>query len=121
MDSQGKGTGNLTKRGDDGIRTGPDKLREMKKAMQKNGHSKNIITVYVGDSNTDLPCLLFADVGIIIGDGGSLIDTCKRVGIEVISGASLRQILYTPNERRDEKRLYHFHDWHAIAASGLID
>jgi phosphoserine phosphatase len=121
MDDEGKGTGKLSKRGVNGIRTGHDKLREMKKVMQKHRYSNDFFTVYVGDSNTDLPCLLFADVGIIIGKGGSLIEICKRAGLNVFAGAKLNEIVRSSKETRNDKRLYHFKDWNEILEAGLLE
>ena len=120
MDKDGKGTGKLTKNGEDGIRTGPDKLREMKKVMDKKGYTDDILTIYVGDSNTDLPCLLFADIGIVIGRAGSLVETCKTVGVEVVTGASLRDVVRSSKEK-GRRRLYNFKDWNEILESGLLD
>lgn len=44
--------------------------------------SFRLLTVYVGDSNTDLPCLLAANVGIIIGESKSLIQTVERLDLQ---------------------------------------
>jgi phosphoserine phosphatase len=116
MDSQGVGTGKITKGDDGGIRTGPDKLREMKQLL---GNAMERITVYVGDSNTDLPCLLYADIGIIIGDGKSLIETCNRVGIAVRNGISLKDIARTLGKDKGLV-LYHYKDWFGVIESGLL-
>jgi phosphoserine phosphatase len=121
MDSEGKGTGMLSKAEEDGICTGPDKLREMKNLIDKYAKPDDVVTVYIGDSNTDLPCLLHADIGIIIGDGKSVIETCKRVGIKVESGGSLREVLTTRRTENKELILYHFHDWNSIIESGILE
>jgi hypothetical protein len=113
MDSSGLGTGKLTKSYEEGIRTGADKLREMKLVL---GDSQSI-TVYIGDSNTDLPCLLHADIGIIIGSGKSLIETCHRVGIVVEHGFSFKNTTW----RKGILTLYHFNDWYGIIESGLLE
>ncbi|CCF53051.1 hypothetical protein NDA11_005601 [Ustilago hordei] len=73
MDEDGKGTGKLTKslplsllnlaggsRG--GIRTGIHKL-EIMQALAK---EEEVVKVYVGDSTTDLPCLVNADFGLVM-------------------------------------------------------
>lgn len=100
MDTAGKGTGRLTKsitepdraqgqspEGHGGIRTGIHKREEMRAIvrdyLQRGGTGK---TVYVGDSNTDLPCLLEADVGLLIGGSESARKTCERVGVVVLEG-----------------------------------
>jgi phosphoserine phosphatase len=116
----GKGTGMLTKSDEEGICTGPDKLREMKKIVEKNGITEDVVTVYIGDSNTDLPCLLYADIGIIIGEGKSIIETCRRVGIPIDKGERID--VKDVGKRKDEKvkKLYHFEGWNEICESGLI-
>jgi thiamine phosphate phosphatase / amino-HMP aminohydrolase len=115
MDSSGVGTGKLSKSYEEGIRTGPDKLREMKQVL---GNSQSI-TVYIGDSNTDLPCLLHANIGIIIGSGESLIETCNRVGIAVEQEFSFNDTIQT--WRKGILTLYHFNDWYGIIESGLLE
>src|SRR5436190_14702534 len=120
MDAEGKGTGIITKEDNSGIFTGYDKLREMKKVIEQYAISDPYITVYVGDSNTDLPCLLYADIGIVIGNGTNLIETCNRVGINVEHDRSLPEI----GQKEPGKgviSLYHFDDWHGIISSGLLD
>lgn len=119
--TNGKGTGMLTKSDSEGIRTGPDKLREMKKVIEKYRISEDVITVYIGDSNTDLPCLLYADIGIIIGEGKSIVETCRRVGIQVEKGnqIDLNGVRKTKDEK--ERKLYHVEGWHEINKSGLIE
>jgi hypothetical protein len=120
MDSVGKGTGIISQEDDSGICTGYDKLREMKKFIAEHAASDSFIMVYVGDSDIDLPCLLHAGIGIIMGNGSRLIETCKRVGINVESGQSLRKI---DRERQENgvTSLYHFNDWYEIISSGLLD
>lgn len=117
----GRGTGMLSKSGDEGICTGQDKLREMRKVMKQKGISEDDITVYIGDSNTDLPCLLYADIGIIIGEGKSVIETCNRVGVEVESGGLIlmKETGIMNNEK--ELKLYHFDGWNSISKSGILD
>ena len=119
MDSEGKGTGKLSKEGETGICTGHDKLREMKNVLEKKASFESVVTVYVGDSNTDLPCLLHADIGIIIGEGKSVIETCNRVGIKVNRELSIGAI--KPKEEMAEPILYHYDDWTAIVNSSLFD
>ena len=79
------GTGKMSKSGTSGVRTGLDKLREMSKVLSKTGPQ---LTVYAGDSNTDLPCLLYASVGLILGDNKSLQSTLERLGLadSVVNG-----------------------------------
>jgi phosphoserine phosphatase len=40
--------------------------------------------VYVGDSTTDLRCLLAADVGVVVGD--KLDAVCERIGVRLVKG-----------------------------------
>lgn len=117
MDSDGKGTGKI-KRDDGGICTGYDKLREMKKLIAECATPHSFIMVYVGDSIIDLPCLVHADIGIIMGSGSSLIEICERVGVNVESGQLLRKI--DPQEK-GVTSLYHFNDWYGIISSGLLE
>jgi len=120
MDSGGVGTGKLTKKDGEGIYTGQDKLREMKSALEELSEPGKVVTVYVGDSNTDLPCLMFADIGIIIGNNSSLLETCKRVGIHVAKDVALSEISEKKNPQIDVT-LYQYPDWHGIIDSGLTD
>jgi thiamine phosphate phosphatase / amino-HMP aminohydrolase len=111
----------LTKAEDDGICTGHDKLREMKKIIEKRTKLGVVLTVYVGDSNTDLPCLLHADIGILIGDGRSVLETCERLGIWVESGRSMKDMSRKARADKKEQILYHFENWHSIINSGILD
>ncbi|KAL9937161.1 hypothetical protein V8E36_003570 [Tilletia maclaganii] len=75
----GRGAGTLTKsitvQNDDsddthgrrltGIRTGKHKLEVLRSLSLS---SEDTITIYIGDSSTDLPCLLHAHIGILIGN-----------------------------------------------------
>lgn len=80
----GRGIGRLTKSSDAGesegrfgIRIAQHKVREMKRIMALRKDK----TVFAGDSNTDLPCLLDADVGLILGESKSLRNTITRLGL----------------------------------------
>ena len=66
--------------------TAEDKLEAARVLVEENkakGGSES--WVYVGDSTTDLACLLDADMGIVMaeGDESSLLQTLKRIGFEV--------------------------------------
>ncbi|KAG0345814.1 hypothetical protein BG004_003021 [Podila humilis] len=69
--------------------TGTDKLHAFQK-IQRDYAAKHDLALtdtrwaYLGDSSTDLGCLVEADVGIIIGTSKSLLSECERSGIEVI-------------------------------------
>ncbi|PWN53519.1 DUF500-domain-containing protein [Violaceomyces palustris] len=61
---QDVGTGRLeTKR--KGMRTGLDKLERLNQIVKDRD---GLTTIYVGDSRTDLACLLQADYGVLLGD-----------------------------------------------------
>lgn len=70
---------------DGGIWTGWDKLRVMRNIVEKNsGAGEKGLAVYVGDSTSDLLCLLEADVGIFFGE--KLDKSCDKLGIEIREG-----------------------------------
>lgn len=83
MNSNSKGTGSIVHSRDAPhlMLTGSHKLAVLK--LLKSRQSKHVKTVYVGDSKTDLPSLLAADVGIIMGPACSLKETCKRFNITI--------------------------------------
>ena len=71
--------------------------------------------VYVGDSGTDLECLMKDGViGIVISEDGesSLMETLKRIGVEVIPIKDFRE--------REEKSVYWAHDFTEIVHSPLF-
>lgn len=91
----GRGTGRLTKssdagesQGQFGIRIAQHKIREMNRIMASR---QNVKTVFAGDSNTDLPCLLDSDVGLILGNSKSLRDTITRLGLDSHLSASVEE------------------------------
>lgn len=71
------------------IRTSGDKVSLFKSIRDNMQYGMNTVSIYVGDSSTDLECLLAAEAGICIRDEpmGSgqkdLAATCERLGIEV--------------------------------------
>lgn len=95
LDDEGGSSGHLNKKGDNGIRTSRDKSRQMFQHSDPVGDRNGVekandpVVVYVGDSPTDLECLLEADVGVCIRDNpmGSgqqeLADAFERVGVRV--------------------------------------
>lgn len=93
--NSGLGTGTLTKSydaqklanasfrlGEGGIRTGQHKVREMRRILETYPIDLNPITIYVGDSTTDLGCLLEAHIGFMIGQNSSLYNTIIKAGLE---------------------------------------
>ncbi|KAG0364402.1 hypothetical protein BC939DRAFT_447624 [Gamsiella multidivaricata] len=69
--------------------TGTDKLHAFIK-LKRDYAARHGLTLedtkwaYLGDSSTDLGCLVEADVGIIIGKSKSLLTDCERSGVQVI-------------------------------------
>ena len=68
---------------DHGIWTAEDKATTMNLYLAEGGVEDGLV-VYVGDSSTDLMCLLQADVGVVIGD--KLDGACERFAIELVDG-----------------------------------
>ena len=62
-----------------------DKLDVMQTVLRREERLAGRPSVYVGDSNTDLECLLAADRGIVMADGpdSALLQTLKRIGRDV--------------------------------------
>jgi thiamine phosphate phosphatase / amino-HMP aminohydrolase len=121
MDAEGRGTGNITKGTGVGICTGYDKLREMKSVLSNRATESNVpfITVYLGDSNTDLPCLLHADVGVIMGNNQDFLAICERVGIHVSRNLSPEAL--KENNARKGTILYHCKDWNEVVDSNFLE
>ncbi|BFZ63475.1 hypothetical protein YB2330_004597 [Saitoella coloradoensis] len=117
MDENGKGTGALSKKLDKGIRTGMDKLRVMKEIMEREGGREGKKVVYAGDSNTDLPCLLEADIGVVLGRSGSLAKTCQNLGIKIHEGLDGGNL----ERAKDRHALYRIDDWTTVLDKGLLD
>ncbi|KAF9988209.1 hypothetical protein BGZ75_009828 [Mortierella antarctica] len=69
--------------------TGTDKLHAFQ-TIQKDYVAKHDLAptevkwAYIGDSSTDLGCMVEADVGIIVGKSKSLLTDCERSGVQVI-------------------------------------
>lgn len=107
-------TGKLTKSADasptgtSGIRTGLDKRREMRRIVSRSERERGKAVgpvVYIGDSNTDLPCLLEADVGIVIGENASLRKTLDRLAIPLVGSLA---------DPAPKKQLVEAADWTAV-------
>jgi len=85
--STGLTTGQMTREpvlgGNVGIWTAAHKEKMMEHLVKKRrvAAGEETLTVYVGDSSTDLLCLLGADVGFVVGDG--LDGTCARIGVKL--------------------------------------
>lgn len=65
-----------------GIKTALDKLEEVKNiiATARNDAFQGCVpkVVYIGDSSTDVPCLIEADLGIIMGSKPSTVNLCQK-------------------------------------------
>ncbi|CAG8438721.1 8722_t:CDS:2 [Ambispora leptoticha] len=100
-------TGGLTRK----VLTAIDKLEIFKQFTVP----QETISVYVGDSETDLP--LDADIGIIMGNNVSLTRSCNKYGIEIIEG--LKSV--SPKNSISNRKLFRVKDWIEIGESGLFD
>jgi len=105
--------------------TAGDKLRAVREVLQqqpkrererehgKGEGSSSSRWVYVGDSTTDLACLVEAHVGIVIADhdGGSLLGALRRFGREVphVTRAAERHMMWWAS------------DFDEILESGVLD
>ncbi|KAG0146824.1 hypothetical protein CROQUDRAFT_656800 [Cronartium quercuum f. sp. fusiforme G11] len=89
-----------------GVRTGLDKLEEMDDIVEGCQSRK---VVYVGDSSTDLGCLLKADIGIIMGSNETLAAVCERLNL-----ITLRATETTPSTFTRGKVLVKAQDWYEV-------
>lgn len=96
-------TGNIDKR----FVSAFDKEIELREIIQS-ANEKCGVTIYIGDSYTDLLALLEVDIGIIIGDSKSIIKVCSDFGIHIAplhdyarfagkSNYGLQQVLFSVN------------------------
>ncbi|CAG8548470.1 9560_t:CDS:2 [Funneliformis mosseae] len=81
---------------------------------------KDTLSVYIGDSDTDLPCLLQANIGIIMGNNKTLTKYCNKYGIVIVEGLTDRVEIYDGTEQKNGK-LYRVQGWKEIADSGLLN
>ncbi|KAF8252761.1 hypothetical protein K440DRAFT_631721 [Wilcoxina mikolae CBS 423.85] len=85
-DPDGITTGDISREpvlgGEDGIWTAVHKVKMMEHLVAKRGGEGQVM--YVGDSSTDLMCLLKADVGVVIGD--KLDGVCERISVKLDYG-----------------------------------
>lgn len=87
----GLGTGKMTKSADNSpgdraspaIRTALDKLSHMRALIEERDSSNPDLVIFAGDSNTDMPCLIAASVGLVVASEaeGSLESTLNRCGL----------------------------------------
>lgn len=69
-------------------------------------------TVYVGDSLTDWPCLLWADVGVVMGTSPTLWDALRQVGWDTVL-VTPDVWLRLPREQRRRRRV-HVSSWNEV-------
>lgn len=111
FDADGRGTGSVSKDKEGGIRTALDKLARLEVGLAE-CHGEGGLLLYAGDSNTDLPCLLAADVGVVFGKNASLQETCDRYGIRVRPFAELDTA--SGRYERLEKTLFRAESWDEV-------
>lgn len=92
--------------------TAGDKLRAMQHYTRDYGKEGEAV-VYVGDSPTDLACLMEADLGVVMADDGEtkLLETLKRIGFDVPH----------VGEAGEESRLVWAKDFEEVLLSGVVD
>ena len=101
-----------------GISTG-DMDKAFVSAFDKEVRLQNIIdntkgsgiTIYIGDSFTDLLALLKADVGIIIGESKSMTKVCSDFGVHVVP---LSNWNYEKLDDKERKLLFSVTSWEDI-------
>jgi len=80
--------------------------------------TKSNLSVYIGDSDTDLPCLLQANIGIIMGNKRSLTKYCDKYEIEIVEGlTNFGSNMFSEKNRK----LFRVQNWKEISDSGLLD
>ncbi|CAG8609781.1 10761_t:CDS:2 [Cetraspora pellucida] len=78
---------------------------------------RGTISAYIGDSDTDLPCLR-----IIMGNNSTLSKYCTKFGIEIVEGLVGKidtNDLIISNKRNS--KLFRVQSWREISDSGLLD
>lgn len=91
------------------ILTGLDKVRMCEAISTK--YAGDTI-VYVGDSTTDIPCLLWADVGILIGSGDQVRDMLHQAGMDSVLHTvdSWKQL----DAMQQGKSIVYASDWYVV-------
>lgn len=91
------------------ILTGLDKLRVSKNIMSTH---PDATPVYVGDSATDIPCLLWADVGILIGAGDHVLEVLRRAGM--VHFVCTPETWLTLDTRQRHASIVHVSNWNKV-------
>ncbi len=77
----------------------------------ENADNSSGVTIYIGDSFTDLLALLKADVGLIIGQSKSMLKVCNDFGIHVVP---LDEWSYETFSNEESKVLFSINTWDDI-------
>ncbi|KAL8814450.1 MAG: hypothetical protein Q9191_008551, partial [Dirinaria sp. TL-2023a] len=112
-----------------GIFTSGDKLRVMNSLTSHHEEEERRRVVYIGDSATDLGCLLNADIGIVILSSSSssssdssseeISTVLKRLGIPLLQIREFSGRNYNAEEK--EKTLWCARDFDEILESGIFN
>ncbi|KAI5084204.1 hypothetical protein GOP47_0000373 [Adiantum capillus-veneris] len=102
------------------VETPFNKERVFEELMHKAGNlSRSVRSIYIGDSVTDLLCLLQADIGIVIGSNSTLQRVAKAFGVSMVplyKGVLGMVKLGIPQGGTISGVLYVVTDWHEIRA-----
>ncbi|CAG8767706.1 1780_t:CDS:2, partial [Acaulospora colombiana] len=83
---------------------------------------KGTVSVYIGDSDTDLPCMLEAHIGIIMGSNGKLTESCKKFEIVVVDGLVGKINMEDfSSMKKQRNQLFRVQEWKEIFDSRLLD
>lgn len=101
--------------GGETIRTGIHKRRLLEQLTERGADGP---VVYVGDSTTDLPCLLWADVGVVMGANGSLLHTLSTAaqGVKLVSPTAWLELAQASTPQLPRDTLVHVQDWGSLSA-----
>eukprot|EP00794_Sanderia_malayensis_P008805 gene8805-9746_t len=92
-----------------------DKLKVMQSLLKKDEFDG--VHIFVGDSITDLLCLIHADLGIIIGDSASLLKTASSFGVKILPMSALlngNSNLVIEENCNQTPTLFKANSWHEI-------
>ena len=87
--------------------------QELQQQDHGGSHTSRPVVVYIGDSSTDLSGLLEADIGIMLGNSGTIMKIAKRWNIE-ISKLSDRRGQMQQQQHRQQKNGLHERDVNTV-------
>jgi len=99
-----------------GIRTSTDKLAAMNALLADDGADTDTVVVYVGDSPTDLECLIAANIGICVRDEPltsaqhDLAEALRRLGVQTHHVSELRERPWAARPPEKAAQLLQGHD-----------